>query len=167
MWFFMSKKMFLEETLAIILRLQIYRGEQLLQYVVGFPAPGLFEGFLYAEKMARFCWDQFHYWEGTHDMFVTSRNWSEGSFGTTCDLATVDIQIICIRQGLLNSKVESLLGCEGMSKEWWNDMEWPCSRAIQSMHDKEFSATGRLHLAFAANRTLGWSIVIADSHNES
>lgn len=44
MWFFMSKKMFLEETLAIILRLQIYRGEQLLQYVVGFPAPSLFEG---------------------------------------------------------------------------------------------------------------------------
>ena len=41
MWFFMSKKKFLEETLAMILRLQIYRGEQLLQYVVGFSAPGL------------------------------------------------------------------------------------------------------------------------------
>ena len=61
--------MFLEETLAMILRLQIYRGEQLLQYVVGFSAPGLSK-----EKMARFCWDQFLDWEGTHDMFVKSRN---------------------------------------------------------------------------------------------
>ena len=92
--------------LSMILRLQIYRGEQLLQHVVGFSAPGLFAGInSITEKV--------------HITHITC-SWRAGalkwSFGTTCDLATVAIQIICMRKELPNSKVDLYLDVSGWVK---------------------------------------------------